>query len=222
MDTVSWLDVGSGDAWFATQLRVAVPPSSSMTCWDINYALDDIASFAESTEGMVMTAERPSGSFDGILMLDVIEHVEDDMGFLQSIIDGSLAKGGWVLVSVPAYQLLFTTHDEQLKHYRRYSPSQCRALLRSAGLEVKAQGGLFHSLLPIRSVEAVKERFGKPQLDRSGIGAWKGSSLATRAITSALDIDGSLALWLGTRSRLVLPGLSYWAYCTWAGPPGDS
>ncbi len=57
-------------------------------------------------------------------MLDVIEHVEDDVGFVRDVVDGSLAPGGWVLVSVPAYQSLFSSHDRALKHFRRYAPGR--------------------------------------------------------------------------------------------------
>ena len=41
------------------------------------------------------------------------------------IVDTMMAEHGWILVSVPAYQSLFTSHDTALKHYRRYSPVQC-------------------------------------------------------------------------------------------------
>jgi hypothetical protein len=217
--TARILDVGSGDAWFARQLRAHLPESSSITCWDINYSLTDVAELGRSSNGLTLTAQAPEGLFGGILMLDVIEHVDDDLDFLRNVIHRSLADDGWLLISVPAYQSLFTSHDRWLKHYRRYSPHECRSLLRSVGLEVRSEGGLFHSLLPIRGVESVGEKIGILPEKKVGVGAWKGGRLATRALASAFGAEGRLSLWLGTKTKLVIPGLSYWAFCKVASTP---
>jgi SAM-dependent methyltransferase len=70
--------------------------------------------------------------FDLITCLDVIEHVPDDVVAL-----GELRRvarpGGWLLVTVPAYQALWSRHDEANHHFRRYSRSMLRAAARSAG-----------------------------------------------------------------------------------------
>lgn len=206
------LDVGSGDAWLAGQLRAA-SPAFEITCWDVNYAPDELAELAEGNPGLLFSSKSPEGSFGGILMLDVIEHVEDDLDFVRTTIQEHLQEGGWLLASVPAYQSLFTSHDTWLKHYRRYSPTACRNLLNSAGLDVVAEGGLFHSLLPIRGLSAAKERLRRATVNDQGVGGWNGGPMATRATTAVLDADTSMSLWLGTRVHRVVPGLSYWAFC---------
>jgi 2-polyprenyl-3-methyl-5-hydroxy-6-metoxy-1,4-benzoquinol methylase len=68
----SWLDVGAGDAWFASQLRKRVSDGSRLVCWDVNYPADYVS---EDLSGLELTADQPQGLFDAILMLDVIEHV---------------------------------------------------------------------------------------------------------------------------------------------------
>jgi len=74
-----------------------------------------------------------SGSCDWVLALDVIEHLDDDVGFLTAA--ASLcAPGGRMLVAVPAYQALWSRHDETFQHRRRYSASQLEAVVRRAGL----------------------------------------------------------------------------------------
>ena len=205
----AWLDVGSGDAWFARQLRRLLPGEASVTCWDINYTAEDLA---ESEEGLTLVAERPSERFDRALMLDVVEHVEDDAGFVGGIVEDLLAPGAAVLFSVPAYQRLFSSHDRTLRHYRRYSPAQGRRLLERAGLVVAADGGLFHSLLPVRLGQKLVERLRPVKSLEAGVGAWQAPALATRAVTRALITDAKLSLLLSRRG-LSLPGLSYWALC---------
>jgi hypothetical protein len=212
-----WLDVGSGDAWFGTELRRLLPRAAELTCWDINYTPEDLATAAESaSEGMTLVAERPTGRFDRILMLDVIEHVEHDAEFVESTVGDLLTDGGIALISVPAYQSLFSSHDRILRHHRRYSPADCRRLLEKSGLAVIADGGLFHSLLPVRAGQIVLERVRPVKSLSTGIGDWQGGKISTRVLTRGLIIETKLSLSLGLHG-LSLPGLSYWALCLFRG-----
>jgi Methyltransferase domain len=215
--TDGWLDVGAGDAWFAQQLRAVLPPTTRFACWDANYPVPLPVQWAEAFPGIEFSADRPPGLFGGVLMLDVIEHVEDDVGFVRDVVEQSLAPDGWVLVSVPAYQALFTSHDRALKHFRRYAPGAIAAVLRRAGLEVQARGGLFHGLLPLRGVQAVRERYRPPApsttATATGIGAWEGGARLTKVVTLALETEARGSLALAARSLPSPPGLSTWALC---------
>ncbi len=73
-------------------------------------------------------------TFDTVLLMDVIEHLEDDVGLLKSAGDVCAADGRLV-VAVPAFQLLWSQHDVTFQHYRRYSAKQLHAVIRAAGLE---------------------------------------------------------------------------------------
>jgi len=210
--TASWLDVGAGDAWFAHQLREVIPEAARLVCWDVNYSPSQLEA-ADTAGGVVLTQARPSGVFDGVLMLDVIEHVEDDIGFVRGIVSESVAAGGWVLVSVPAYQSLFSEHDRALKHFRRYSPRSLRSVLEAAGLSVEARGGLFHALLPVRGAQVLHERRRGPAPEQTGIGAWQGDDRVSRIVTAALDLEARVSLAMGTRNLPAVPGLSTWAFC---------
>lgn len=61
------------------------------------------------------------------LLMDVLEHVEDDHGLLASLV-GALAPGGLVLVTVPADMALWSEQDERLGHHRRYDAGGLAAL----------------------------------------------------------------------------------------------
>lgn len=212
LDTaMDWLDVGAGDAWFAGQLRRLLPPAANVTCWDINYSEEDLATGGE--EGLTLVADRPTDRFDRVIMLDVIEHVDEDVDFVQDIVSDLLTEDAVVLVSVPAHPALFSSHDRTLRHRRRYSPGACRRLLQGSGLSVIAEGGLFHSLLPLRVGQVLLERVRAPKTRSEGIGNWQAGATTTRAVTRALITDGKLSLALSQRG-LSLPGLSYWALCS--------
>ena len=201
-----WLDVGSGDAWLAEQL--AVPKSETrVTCWDINYAQD-----TPRGDHLFLTRTRPRESFDLILMLDVLEHVEEDQQFVQDVVRDDLAPDGWILVSVPAHMSLFSQHDVALSHYRRYAPKDCRKLLQRAGLVVEWEGGLFHALAAVRYLQVLAERRARSRRRDHGIGGWDGSPLLTAAIRRGLHTEMRVSRALGRR-RLVVPGLTYWALC---------
>jgi hypothetical protein len=205
----SWLDVGAGDAYLAGRLRNWVGPEPRIVCWDINYSP---TARVHTPSALEFTHSAPAGRFGTILLLDVIEHVEDDRAFVGDIVDNFLAPDGRVIISVPAYMMLYTSHDSSLQHYRRYSPRQGRRLLREAGLSVLAEGGLFHSLLPIRAGQALVENRRQVPDTKVGVGAWKGGPLTSAWLERVLRADASASLFLGTRG-VVVPGLSYWAVC---------
>jgi SAM-dependent methyltransferase len=212
------LDVGSGDGYLARSLLGRLPAGSSVTCVDSHYTDAELERFASPpTTGLSFARARPAGRFDVILLLDVIEHVADDRAFLTEILEESLAPDGAVVVSVPAWDLLYGKHDLALKHFRRYQPAQCRALLESAGLTIVHDGGLFHSLLLPRIFQRIAEAaLGSLRLGGNGkpanLGEWRGGPLLSSAVTLALDVDTRLSTRLARAGR-ALPGLSYWALC---------
>jgi len=62
---------------------------------------------------------------DALLLLDVLEHVEDDRAFLGRAVE-ALRPGGLILLTVPAYSFLWSHHDEVLGHVRRYEMQNLR------------------------------------------------------------------------------------------------
>ena len=75
-------------------------------------------------------------SVDTITAFDVLEHIPDDTGALRNIFS-SLQPGGILILSVPAYQWMWSEHDEALHHQRRYTRSEILALAGSSGFCVE-------------------------------------------------------------------------------------
>jgi SAM-dependent methyltransferase len=73
--------------------------------------------------------------FDLIVLLDVLEHVEDDIASLLSL-KSRLKDNGWLLITVPAYPWLWSRHDESNHHKRRYVLRDLRRISKNAGLSI--------------------------------------------------------------------------------------
>ena len=73
---------------------------------------------------------------DTILCLNVLEHVEDDLGALRRL-HAALVPGGRLLLLVPAHQRLYGAIDRAIDHYRRYDRAGLVARLQEAGFQVE-------------------------------------------------------------------------------------
>jgi SAM-dependent methyltransferase len=75
-----------------------------------------------------------AGTFDVVSALDVVEHVDDDLGLLNEM-RRLLRPPGLAVVSVPAYRFLWGPHDDINRHKRRYTLPELRTQLVGAGLK---------------------------------------------------------------------------------------
>lgn len=73
--------------------------------------------------------------FDTIICLNVLEHVDDDLGSLAAV-RKLLEPGGRLVLLVPALPALYGTIDRALGHHRRYTPADIRSKLERTGLRV--------------------------------------------------------------------------------------
>ena len=76
------------------------------------------------------------GSVDSIVLVNVLEHIEDDAAFAAAAIE-ALRGGGTLLIFVPALQWLYGTLDAELEHFRRYTRQTLTQLLQEAGFTVE-------------------------------------------------------------------------------------
>src|SRR5262249_37896582 len=110
-----YADIGSGDLFFAQKL--ADITDAPVYAVDVNYP--DSAS-----EGRVVVCpalnQVPSASIDCAVLMDVLEHVDDDVGLLRAV-GRILTAAGEAVVTVPAHAFLWSDHDVFLGHRRRYN-----------------------------------------------------------------------------------------------------
>ena len=213
------VDVGCGDAFVLGSLA-AMFPSVQFHGVDSGLTPDVVAALtshysrpnlhlAQSLETISPRPERPAAL---VLLMDVIEHVEDDQVFVREIRSTDLVDRGtrW-LVTVPAFQSLFSAHDVFLRHYRRYSRGSLSGALERAGLRVVESGYFFASLVPLRLLQVIKERIvGRPVTNATETMNYGGPAAAL--LTRVLQVDAAVTLGL-SRAGIPVPGLSVCAVC---------
>lgn len=128
------LDIGCGAGANALELSAFGAVTAS------DRSLDALAFVRSRGVERVVAAEAPrlpfaDGSFDVVTAYDVIEHVEDDSGFVRELAR-VLAPGGTLAVHVPAWPSLWSGHDVALEHKRRYTRRGLRALVDGSGLRI--------------------------------------------------------------------------------------
>lgn len=143
----SILDIGCGDGLFFSDLMSVAPtwgvePDASLISPSNPHRNRiDICAFSEDY--------RPGRAFDLIVMLDVLEHIEDDAAAMQCL-QTLLVPGGRAILTVPALQLLWSQHDEANDHFRRYSRAQLCHRIVEAGLDIERLGFYFGwTVLPL-------------------------------------------------------------------------
>lgn len=200
------LDFGAGDTWFAHALQQRfVSFQLQLDCVDPAGRSDD-----RNPQLRQFTAIPAQRRYDVVLLLDVLEHLSDDHATLACIINNHTVPGAIVIVTVPAWPQLWSSHDVALQHYRRYTAATATALLHRAKLTRLASGGWFYSLLLPRAATVIFEKFHPPKL-AAPHSAVSGSGRLARATYAFLYADARL----GTALRHILPwpGLSWWSVC---------
>ncbi len=204
------LDIGAGDVWLCARIRDDFPPDVAFTAWDVGYTEADLADLPRP-RNVRLVRELDAQPYDVLLLFDVLEHVEDDVGFLAGLVSDHLEPGGYALITVPAQPWLFSNHDRQLRHFRRYSPRSIESVLSRAGLRVLESGGLFHTLVGPRAAIKLKDAW-FPTLPRPHTLGWRGGRATRLTLATLLAAD----VWVSAHSRRLpwaLPGTSWWAVC---------
>jgi SAM-dependent methyltransferase len=153
----SILDVGCGDGLFFDQLvRFG-------EAWGVES--DDSLVPADSPHrgrihlGPFDSSFEPGRRFGLVLMLDVLEHLPDPVAALRQAA-GLLEPGGRLLLTVPAFPVLWTSHDELNHHFVRYRRRSLDAVIVRAGLTMLSSRYCFHWLFPVKLGVRVLERLG--------------------------------------------------------------
>lgn len=157
------LDVGAGSGFFTHHLLTHTAANEAW-CVDISYDADSDA----STSGKPVHYRRGIDSVDAdlVLLMDVLEHVDDDVGLLKAYVD-KVPSGSRFLMTVPAFQFLWSGHDDFLEHKRRYTLAQFETVARDAGLTVKHGAYYFGAVFPIAATLRLLPKGTQPSPPRS-------------------------------------------------------
>lgn len=210
-------DVGSGDA-FVLKYLMPYYPNSSFAAIDHAYTPEIIEAIkSEGLENNLHFFDTPEKAFEGkqyscILLMDVIEHIEDDSSFMKRLANttGNKQQVNF-LITVPAFQFLFSKHDSLLGHYRRYNIKRLTSLCRENNLEIITSGYFFFSLVPARLIQLFAEKI-KMRKPTKAVDNWERGRFTSKIISFILWVDFRICYSLN-KINIRMPGLSCYCIC---------
>lgn len=207
------LDVGCGTGFLLGEAR------KEWKVWGLDPAPEAVefchgrglTGVMQGTVGDLGTGKFPT--VDAICMFDVLEHLDDDAAALRGAV-ANLAKDGVVLATVPAYQWLWSAHDQSHHHRRRYTAPRLGSAFESAGLTLLELGYFNTRLFPLAVMTRLFDKIRGTRPDASLLPV--PAAPLNRALRSVFASEGSRLA--GPKPRPFRYGLSVVAVGrrTWA------
>ncbi len=219
-------DVGCGDTFFVETLSKDLP-DSRFSAVDIEFTPELIEEYSQQLPNdrieLFVNVEdiQSKEEVDLLFLMDVIEHIEKDIDFLEWLLSfPMITPNTCFVITVPAFQSLFCSHDRFLLHYRRYTNASLREAVETAGLEVKEIGYFFTSLLIPRQLQVWRERRQEKRKDKleiekedsTGLVEWTGGKGKTNLLKNILVTDFRFSQFFRMLG-LKIPGLSNYVIC---------
>ena len=147
---VSIMEVGCSAGHLLADMRRSLP-NATLTGGD--YTLGTLVKLGEKMQGIPLVrfnladSPLPSNSYDAMVLLNVLEHIEDDAAAATHIAR-MLKPGGVAVIEVPAGPELFDDYDRQLQHFRRYTLQGICGVVERAGLVIERRNYLGALIYP--------------------------------------------------------------------------
>jgi hypothetical protein len=216
------LDIGCGDLFFLNQFCQEFSIYNPVAI-AIDTAFDDklISSLKNKYQDLPVDIYKNfqdvklrEGYVNIVFLLDVIEHIENNQDFLEFLSQQAyITKNSLFVITVPAFNNLFSAHDKWLGHYRRYSQKELKETIEKAGYQYVKGGYFFSTLLLARMIQKYLEILWKKRnKEVEGIGNWNGGRISSFLFEKILLCDyyfSKLFFLIGIK----IPGLSTYILC---------
>ena len=151
------LDVGAGLGWFSRWF-LCNGYGKHAICVDPGYEVEREEAVGKGLRISFVRAVDQTRA-DLILLMDVLEHVDDEIALLKKYWRQA-PPGAVFVITVPAFEFLWSAHDDYLDHRRRYTRAQLAQTIRAAGAEPQLLHYYFAAILPIALVVRLLKRKG--------------------------------------------------------------
>lgn len=144
------LDVGCSSGFMLRLVRERMPHVSVIGSDIVRGSLEHLAADLPDVPLLQFDLTRcplPDNSVDAVILLNVLEHIQDDALALHQVYR-ILKPGGIAVIEVPANQQLYDVYDQLLMHYRRYSLGGLSGIVKAAGFQIAGQSHLGFFLYP--------------------------------------------------------------------------
>lgn len=182
------LDLGGGNGQLALFFQqnniesILVEPKIEGVKNAINQGVKNVV------HGTLSSISVKQDSISHLGIFDVLEHIEDDKQLISNIYS-SLKPGGKLIITVPAYQALYSKFDKDVGHYRRYRISKLVDMIQGCGFKVEYSSYLFSFLLLPMFVLRKIYPFIKTTEAKRSFGHTNKKSVVGKALKSLLYIE---------------------------------
>ncbi len=165
-DFKSFLEVGCGTGFVLSGVSQAFPGLALLGSEIFTAGLGFAAARLPSVNFIQMDARNIPyrEEFDVIGAFDVLEHIEEDLTVLCEV-RAALKANGFLFLTVPQHDWLWSPVDEYACHVRRYSVSELHKKLESVGFDIVRSTSFVSLLLPAMLLSRVKQRHAQSGID---------------------------------------------------------
>jgi SAM-dependent methyltransferase len=146
----------------------------------------------------LLRCSLPEQSVDVLVMLNVLEHIEDDVAALRNAFT-LLKPGGTLVIEVPAGPYLYDSYDAELCHFRRYTATELQGKLQSVGFNVCRKSHLGFVLFPAFAAVKLLNKWTAGRRNRAVVREQATSTSGSGLVRLAMELESRYL------SRLQLP-----------------
>jgi SAM-dependent methyltransferase len=143
------MDIGAGNGIISRSLGTSIRQREAV--WDLvdsAYSPNELGPDPRDPSFVLTDSIPDFAQYDLIIAIDVVEHIKNDIQFVEEMVS-HLARGGLIVICVPAFQFIWSSHDVFLEHYRRYRRKDLVSLMQRAGLRVMDSCYLYVLIFPV-------------------------------------------------------------------------
>lgn len=207
-ERMKYINIGAGDLFFDKVWIEKYTNNHFVSAVDIGYDSDTKVELNPDSCSLYRDInEVAENKFNYAIMMDSLEYMEDDAGYL-SRVSKKLEDNGIIILTVPAFSSLYSQYDVNVGNLRRYSKKDLIELIaKIPEVEIEYSHYFYSSLLLVRLFQ---KNFGiqfAPHEEVTTGWNYKENSVVTRAVIFALNVDYNMCKLFGA------PGLSLFAVC---------
>ncbi len=185
------MEIGCSSGFLIRDLTRAFPESIIVGA---DVVKDPLYRLAKTLPGIplirfdLLKCPLPNKSVDVLIMLNVLEHIEDDVLALQNAFN-LLKPGGTLITEVPAGKYLYDSYDTELHHFRRYSASELQSKLTKAGFKVCRKSHLGFVLFPAFAAVKLMNKWLPFRQNKAVVSKQAASTSGSRLVKMAMEFE---------------------------------
>lgn len=205
------LEIGCSSGFLLKMMKSALPTALIMGADVVEGPLFKLAEELPTVPLFrfdLLRCPLPSESVDGVILLNVLEHIEDDVSALYQI-HRILKPKGYVILEVPACAKLYDAYDSALKHYRRYGIKELMGKVERGGFYIERKSHLgFFSFPAFTIIKLFNQlKYQNPESFTSVVNDKATKTSTNRLFDLSLRLERILSQWIhypfGIRCLLV-------------------